>query len=390
MTSTATYPGAPRPRFALTPAAVIVVCGLALAALGLTVLFSASAAFKQGPFYYLDKQVVGLIAAVVVALAVSRVNLEWVRRRVWWVGGAAVVLLFLVLVPGLGIAVKGSRRWLGHGAFRLQVSEFAKIALVFCLAHYLALNQNRIHDLKRGFLRPLAIIGAFALPIVLEPDFGMAALFLLVGLAMLYLTGARWRHMLATVGLAVAGFGLLVLHNPNRLERLIEYLGPNKPYQLEQAQAAFAAGGLGGAGLGQGRQQHSYLPEAHPDFIASVVGEEMGLGFTLGIVVVFGAIFLAGLAHLKRAPNLFQFLLVAGSLLFITAQAMVNLAMVTGLIPPKGMSLPFISAGLSNLLLMGVLVGLIVNTQRSWPRPGLGRGRRALELAPEQAITDSP
>jgi cell division protein FtsW len=385
VTSTATHPASPRGRFALTPAAIIVVCACALLALGLTILFSASAAFKQGPFFYLDKQVVGVVVAAATALAVSRVDLEWVRRRVWWVGAIAVAMLLLVLVPGLGIAVKGSRRWLGHGSARLQVSEFAKIALVFCLAHYLALNQNRIHDLKRGFLLPLAIIGAFALPIVLEPDFGMAALFLLVGLALLYLTGAKWRHMLATVGLAAAGFTVLVLHNPNRLQRLTEYLGDHPPYQLVQAQAAFAAGGLEGVGLGQGRQQLSYLPEAHTDFIGSVVGEELGLGFTLGVVAVFVVIFLAGLAHLQRAPNLFQFLIVAGSLLFITAQALVNLLMVTGLIPPKGMSLPFLSAGLSNLLLMGVLVGLIINTQRSWPRPGLGHGRRAIELAPEPA-----
>jgi cell division protein FtsW len=385
MTSTARHPGVAPSRFAFTPAAVIVVCACALVALGLTILFSASAAIKKESFYYLDKQVLGLAGAAVTALVVSLVNLEWVRRRVWWIGGVAVALLLLVLVPGLGVAVKGSRRWLGHGAFRLQVSEFAKIALVFCLAHYLALNQTRIQDLKRGFLLPLAIIGAFALPVVFEPDYGMSALFVLVGLALLYLTGARWRHMLLAAALLAVGFAGLVVHNPNRLQRLTEYLGDKPPYQLVQAQAAFAAGGVGGAGLGQGRQQLSYLPEAHTDFIASVVGEELGLGATLGIVAVFVIIFVAGLVHLRRAPNLFQFLLVAGSLLFITVQALVNLLMVTGLIPPKGMSLPFISAGLSNLLLMGVLFGLIINTQRSWPRPGLGRDRRVVELAPELA-----
>jgi cell division protein FtsW len=142
--------------------------------------------------------------------------------------------------------------------------------------------------------------------------------------------------------------------------------------------AALAAGGIDGVGLGQGRQQLGYTPEAQNDFILSVIGEELGLPFTIGVVAVFGLIFVTGMVHLRRAPNLFHFLLVAGCLLLICLQAIVNIGVVTGVFPTKGMSLPFISAGLSNLLLMGLLLGVILNTQRTWGRAALPGHARSL------------
>ncbi len=244
---------------------------------------------------------------------------------------------------------------------------------MFCLAHYLALNQTRIGELKRGFLYPVGIIGAFAGLTILEPDFGVAALMVAVGLVLLFLAGAKWRYILPGI-LVIAGlFTVAVLNNPNRLRRMTEFLSDDKPYQLKQGLAAFAAGGVEGAGLGNGRQQLSYLPEAHTDYIFSVVGEELGLFFTLAVVLAFTTILVAGLAHLRRAPNLFHFLLVLGCLLLICIQAIINLGVVTAVLPTKGMSLPFISAGLSNLLLMGILLGIILNTQRNWSRAALPR-----------------
>jgi cell division protein FtsW len=299
------------------------------------------------------------------------------------VGGVFLFLLLLVLVPGLGISVKGSRRWLGHGALRLQVSEFAKLAMVFCLAHYLALNQTRLAEFRRGFLYPIALVGAFAGLIVLEPDFGTAALTLTIGFVLLFLAGARWRYILPAVGAAALGLAVLVAHNPNRLRRFTAFLDVegNKQggtYQLYQSLAAFAAGGTNGAGLGQGRQQFNFLPEAHTDFIFAVVGEELGLWFTLGVVAIFVILFAAGMAHIRRAPNLFHFLLASGCVLLICLQAIINIGVVTGVFPTKGMSLPFLSAGLSNLLLMGLLLGVILNTQRTWSRAALTEKARAM------------
>jgi cell division protein FtsW len=383
-TSIALAPEPPRGRFLLNPAMVIVVCAIALAFLGLTILFSASASYKQGPYFYLSKQVTGVVIATVLAFVVSRIDLENMRRYVWVIGGVSLLLLLLVLVPHLGITVKGSRRWLGFGAIRLQVSEFAKLAMVFCLAHYLTLNQTRLNEFKRGYLFPLLIVGAYAGLIILEPDFGTAALALVIGLVLLFLAGAQWRYIVPTVAAATMAFTVMVIHNPNRLRRFVAFLDVegNKSagtYQLYQSLAAFAAGGTSGAGLGQGRQQMNFLPEAHTDFIFAVVGEELGLWFTLGVVVLFTIIFIAGLIHLRRAPNMFQFLLVTGCLLLVCFQAIINLGVVTGVFPTKGMSLPFISAGLSNLLLMGLLVGIIVNTQRSWPRSALSHQQRDMQ-----------
>jgi cell division protein FtsW len=363
----------------VNPATIIIVCALGLTFLGLSILFSASAWFKKGPYFYLNKQLIGVIAAGVICFVISRLNLDYVRRYAWWIGGGCLVLLLLVLV--VGINVNGSRRWLGYGSVRMQVSEFAKLGLVFCLAHYLALNQTRIGELKRGFVYPLGIIGAFAGLTLLEPDFGVAALMVAVGLVLLFLAGAKWRYIIPTVVGAGGLFSVAVMNNPNRLRRMTEFLSEEKSYQLRQGLAAFAAGGVEGAGLGQGRQQLSYLPEAHTDYIFSVVGEELGLVFTMGVVVTFTVILVAGLAHLRRAPNLFHFLLVLGCVLLICMQAIINLGVVTAIFPTKGMSLPFISAGLSNLMLMGMLLGVILNTQRTWGRAALPeRARRMREV----------
>ena len=376
--------GAPRARFVVNPVAIIIVCAVGLTFLGLTILFSASASYKQGAYFYLNKQLLGVAAAAALCLVVSRLNLDYLRRHVWWIAGVTLFLLALVLIPHLGIAVKGSKRWLGYGGARLQVSEFAKLTMVFCVAHYLAINQTRLGEFKPGYLYPLGIIGAFAGLVILEPDFGTTALLVAVGLALLFLAGAKWRYILPTVGAVALAFTVLVIHNPNRLRRITAFMDVegNKnagTYQLYQSLAAFAAGGVDGAGLGQGRQQLNFLPEAHTDMNVAVVGEELGLWFTLGVVVVFTVMFVAGLIHLRRAPNLFQFLLVTGCLLLICLQAVINLGVVTGLFPTKGMSLPFISAGLSNLLLMGLLLGVLLNTQRTWGRATLGGRDRAMQ-----------
>ena len=375
---------APVVRSAPNPGMLIIVCAAALFVLGLPTLFSATASFQQGPFFYLTKQLIGVVGATLACVVVSRMDLEGMRRFSWIIGLAAIAALILTAVPGIGISVNGSRRWLGLGPVRLQASEFAKLAMVFCVAHYLAINQSRIGEFRRGFVIPIAIVFTFTGLVVLQPDFGTAALIMTVGLILVFLAGSRWSYILPAVGGVVAMFAVLVINNPNRLHRLTAFLDVegNKlggTYQLYQSLAAFAVGGVDGAGIGQGRQQINFLPEAHTDFIFAVMGEELGLPFTLAVVIMFSAIFLLGLLHLRKAPNLFQFLLVTGSILMITLQAIINLGVVTGLLPTKGMSLPFISAGLSNLLLMGLLMGVILNTARTWSKPVLLSGRRSLE-----------
>lgn len=367
----------------ITPASVIVICVAALVSLGLVVLFSASSPIKGGPYAYLYKQFIFLALAIGAGWLVAIADLEHLRKFAWVAAVGALAALVLVLLPSIGIAVKGSRRWLGLGGVRLQVSEFAKLALVFSLAHYLAVNQSRLHDFWRGFVLPLGWIGLFALLVIVEPDFGAAMLLGAIGVILLFLAGARVKFLLPAVGAALLGFVVLVLNNPVRLQRVLSFLEPEANrqgagYQPWQALLAFAAGGVDGVGLGNGRQQNAFLPEAHTDYIFAIMGEEMGLIFTLLTVALFVTIFVAGLMHVRRAPNLFQFLLVTGCVLLITLQAIINLGVVTSLLPSKGMSLPFISAGGSNLLLMGLLVGIIINSQRTWERPKPLVRKRAL------------
>ena len=373
----------PRRHLTITPASVIVICVVALVSIGLVVLFSASSPIKGGPYAYLYKQFIFLALAIGAGWAVAIADLEQLRKFAWIASAIALILLVLVLIPQIGISVKGSRRWLGLGSVRLQVSEFAKLALVFSLAHYLALNQSKLHDLWRGFVIPSVWTGLFALLVLAEPDFGTAFLLGAIGMLLLFLAGARLKFLLPAITIALLGFALLVMNNPVRLRRITSFMDieanrGDGAYQLWQAILAFAAGGVDGVGLGQGRQQNSFLPEAHTDFIFAIMGEEMGLIFTLTVVALFVTVFVAGLMHVRRAPNLFQFLLVTGCLLLICLQAVINLGVVTGMLPTKGMSLPFISAGGSNLLLMGLLVGIIINSQRTWERPKPLVRRRSL------------
>ena len=364
---------------------MILLCVVALTTLGVIVLFSASVSFFEAdPYFFVRRQVVWLLIAIGAGFVASRLNLESMRPMAWGVAGVAVLGLVVVLIPGIGVEVNGSRRWLDLGLMRFQVSEFAKLALVFVLAHYLAANQKRIPSFWRGFVIPASGIALFCLLILLEPDFGTAMLCGAIGFTMLLLAGARMLYLVPSVLAGLGLFALAILHNPVRLARITSFLDveahrSDGAYQLWQAILAFGAGGPLGVGLGNGRQQMAFLPEAHTDFIFAIVGEELGLSVTLGVVLLFALIFVFGLAHLRRAPNLFQFLLVAGSLLMLTLQAIINLGVVTGCLPTKGMSLPFISYGGSNLVVMALLIGILLNTRIAWSRPALTDTRRSMK-----------
>jgi len=372
-------------RAILSPASFIFLCAVALTTLGVIVLFSASVSFfENDPYYFVRRQVVWLMIAILAGFTVSRINLETFRPSAWIIGLAAATGLVVVLVPSIGVEVNGSRRWLDLGLMRLQVSEFAKLALVFSLAHYLAANQKWIPSFWRGFVVPASGIGLCCLLILLEPDFGTALLCGAIGFSMLLLAGVRLLYLIPSVVTGLGLFAVLIIHNPIRLARITSFLDveahrSDGAYQLWQAILAFGAGGQGGVGLGNGRQQMAFLPEAHTDFIFAIIGEELGLYFTLGVVLLFAAIFVFGLSHLRRAPNLFQFLLVVGALLMLTLQAIINLGVVTGCLPTKGMSLPFISYGGSNLVLMGMMIGIVLNTQIAWARPPLIDKRRKMK-----------
>ena len=216
--------------------------------------------------------------------------------------------------------------------------------------------------------------------IFLEPDYGTAFLCGLVGCILFFVSGIRLRYLIPAAVFALSFFCIAILLNPERLSRVTSFLNvesnrSDSGYQLWQGIVAFGVGGLEGVGLGSGQQQLSFLPEAHTDFIFSIIGEELGLFFSIGVVLLFLGLLLLVVFQLRYAPNLYQYLLVLGSLLMIEFQALINIGVVTGCLPTKGMSLPFISYGGSNLVLMFFLISLILNCTCRWSKFSIKEAR---------------
>lgn len=342
---------------------VLVFC---LICLGLVTLSSATRTFPHGEFL---KQCAWLLLAVPAGVVSAYVDWKSFKPYAFIFGGSVLVLLVLTLVPGLGIKVNGSRRWLNLGFAHCQVSEFAKLALIFVLARYCAEHQHKLKTFTYGFLIPGLMVGATSALILLEPDFGTAFLCGLVGFILLFWVGVSLKYWAPAILGALVLFSVGISLDPVRLKRITAFmdLEANKlggAYQLWQGILGFAAGGWRGMGVGSGRQQLHFLPEAHTDFIFPVVGEELGFVATSGIVFGFLTLFGVGIYYLRKIPNMYAFVLGAGSLLLITLQALINMGVVTGLLPTKGMSLPFISYGGSNLVLMCICVGILFNCIR--------------------------
>ncbi len=374
-----TTPLEARGRFTLS-AGLLLLSVVCLTLIGLVILFSASQSIYNNEFTILKKQLVWLVIALAAGITVYLVSLEKMQKAVWVLSGLVILGLILTLIPGIGITVNGAQRWIGFGGLRVQVSEFSKPILVLALATYLAQNQRIIGQFTKGFLIPMIMVGFVCGLIFLQPDFGTAALCGMVGFTMVFLAGSRFIYLIPAILLAVGLFSLMVYNDPVRLARITSFLHIQEnistgAYQLWQGILAFGAGGYFGVGLGNGRQQFSFLPEAHTDFIFAILGEELGLVATLSVVLLFIAIFLIGMFQLRRAPNLFQFLLGIGSLLFIVLQAVINIGVVTGSFPTKGMSLPFISYGGSNLVVVFVFTGLLLNLFRQWEKPIVSKAR---------------
>jgi cell division protein FtsW len=351
-------------RFATT---TLFSCVVALLALGMVMLFSASTG--QPPARYLMWQPVwcalGLLACGVCALG----DYRWLKKFSWALLALAVALLVLVLVPGIGRHINGARRWLELGGFRFQPSELAKLALLVALAHYGDHFQRQMPTLKRGLLLPLALIAPVLALVFLEPDVGTAVLIAAVSGVVLFIAGTRLRYLAPPVLGAALGLAVYILHNPVRLRRVLAFLYPeeNKEgagYQVHQAIIALGSGGLTGVGLGDGRQKLGFVPEHHTDFIFSVIGEELGLVATLFVLLAFLIILVCGVVIAWNARDQFGLLLGAGVTFLIGFQAAINVGVVTGSLPNKGLSLPFISYGGSNLVLMLACVGLLFNIAR--------------------------
>ncbi|MEC8044126.1 MAG: putative peptidoglycan glycosyltransferase FtsW [Verrucomicrobiota bacterium] len=350
----------------------IVAVAISLTTLGLVMLFSAGAV--RGAEQLLIKQIIWLGLSLFVGIYAAIINLEWLQRRAWWIFGFSVLALMLTLLHGVGVKVNGAQRWIGLGSLRIQPSEFAKLGLILSLASYFAGNQRKVTTFWHGFLIPSVIIGMICGLIILQPDFGTCFLCGAVAATMMFQAGTSLKWLMPISGMAVTAFSILVYFDPVRIRRVTSFLdveanAGDSAYQLWQGMLAFGVGGTNGVGLGLGRQQMHFLPEAHTDFIFPVIGEELGLIFTLGIVICFLFLFVLVYWRLRLSPRLFEYLLALGAILFVSLQAIINMGVVTGSMPTKGMSLPFISYGGSNLMVTFIFLGLIINVFRSWDNP---------------------
>ncbi len=362
---------------------ILIFSMVSLLVIGIVMLFS-TGAFAQdsrGDMYYFVKRqmmwlVVGGSALVVAATVDYRVWARW-----WpWLYGLAVVLLLLCFVPPIGMKINGAWRWINLGFATFQPSELGKVAVLFSLAWWYQRNEEASAQFWRGFVAPLAIAGLIMSLIVIEVDLGATALIGTTALAMMFVAGAGLRWIIPLVLAGAAGLVVAIFHIEERMGRLMAFLDPEK-YKLTeglqqwQAMLAFGAGGVNGLGLGSGRQKMLYLPYAHTDFIFPMIGEELGLRFTLLTVFCFLLILLAGVLIAMNARDRFGMLLGFGITIIITLQAAINIGVTTSLLPNKGMPLPFISYGGSNLAVSMLLIGILLNIHRQGRREPKRRSR---------------
>lgn len=368
----------------------LLVITIVLALIGLVMVFSASAVVAGSRFhdegYFLKRQIVWLALGFLLMQVLSRIDYVWWKRLAIPLLGVTTLLLVLVLVPSIGVAAKGGRRWLHVGPVLVQPAELAKLVLLVYVAAYLAKREETITRFWGGLLPPLLVFGVVGGLVLLERDLGTVVIMGLTVMGLLFLGGARVAHLL---GLSVAGLvamTVLVVGSSFRLQRVMVFLAPwkdptNAGFQITQSFLAFGHGGVFGVGLGEGRQKLFFLPEAHTDFVLALVGEELGLLGTASIILLFALFVIRGFYIAARARMPFGRYLGMGITLLIGVQALINASVVTGLVPTKGLTLPFVSYGGSSLATCMAGVGMLLNISRD-RRSGLeesgrkGRGER--------------
>lgn len=360
----------------------------ALALIGLVMVTSASLQIAEtrldAPFHFALRHgiylLLGLGAAAVVYMATP---LAWLQRMRFATLPLALAVLVAVFLPGLGREVNGSLRWLDLGGFTVQPSEVVKLCFVLYLAGYVAERREQLQTEWKAFLMPLAVLAVISFLLLLEPDFGAVVVLGITAMGMLWLAGVPTLRFLIVCLAGVSAGGLLAIAQPYRVARLMSFLDPwadqfGNGYQLTQSLIAFGRGHWFGVGLGNSVQKLFYLPEAHTDFVYAVLGEELGLFGNLLLLGLFAflcyRIFRLG-RRLEEQEQVYSAFLVYGVALVLSAQAFINLGVNMGLLPTKGLTLPFVSYGGSSLVISLVMVGLVLRAAAE-PAPVKGRKRR--------------
>lgn len=350
----------------------ILLLYLTLVCLGLVMVASASIGIADqqtgDPFFYAKRQFLRILLSLATLWLACRIPLQFWNRNGMLLMLGSIILLAFVLIPGVGHSVNGATRWLNLGLFTFQVSEIAKLFLIIYLSGYLLRRGGEVQTNTMGFLKPMLILAVASGLLVLEPDFGAAAVLLMTGLGLIFLGGVRFGQFLLFVLGTLCIMGLLAVSSPYRLARITSFLDPwadpfNSGFQLTQSLIAIGSGGWFGTGLGGSVQKLFYLPEAHTDFLFAIFAEEFGFVGQVGLIGLFGLFALRcfGIARLAlQREQAFGAYLAYGVGLLITLQAAINIGVNMGALPTKGLTLPFVSYGGNSILSMSFAVGLVL------------------------------
>jgi cell division protein FtsW len=344
-----------------------------LVLLGVIFVFDTSyfyAAYNYGSgFRMIGKHLFSVAVGLGLLAICSRTGSAWFQAKAPWLMGFAALTLAATLIPGIGVSVNGAKRWISLGFFNYQPAEFAKLAFVIFVSAYLTRMADRVTSLRYGMIPVMVLMGSLGAMLLGQPDFGTSAVIGILGTSLLLLAGVRLWQVGAIGVLGVTAAGLLVWLEPYRWARLMVFLNPGADpqgtgWQLRQALIAFGSGQLSGLGLGASTQKSGWLPEAHTDFIFSVIGEETGLLGGACVLLIFCVLAVRGFRVAHRHEEPFGQLLAAGITLMLVVQALINMGVVLGLLPTKGIGLPFISYGGSSMMMFLAAVGILMSLSR--------------------------
>jgi cell division protein FtsW len=361
-----------------------------LVLVGLAMVWSASAVVaymsKGSPYYFFWKHFLWTLIGFGALFLAYQIDYTFYWRHAGVLFLGATTLLVLVLIPGIGSEIAGVKRWFHWGFISFQPSEVAKICSVIFLAAGMSASGERLRDFASGLLPHLAMVGMMSTLVVAEPDLGSGISILAVSLIFLFIGGARLKHLAAVVLAALPAVVVSLIHKPYQMKRLLAFLDPWKDpgdsgFQIIQSMVALGHGGFNGQGLGDGRQKLFFLPAAHTDFVLAVIGEEMGLLGIMAVAALFGVFWWRGMRIARGAPNKFGTYLALGLTVMIAFQAVVNAGVVLGMLPTKGLVMPFLSYGGSALAANLFAVGILLNISQApgsgatIGRPRAGEGR---------------
>lgn len=340
-----------------------------------------STKYFHQPFHFLIRQACYLFAGLMLALIVIRIDSSVWEKMSMPLLLLCLVLLLAVLIPGIGRSVNGSRRWLAVGPIGIQVSEMAKLTMIFYLSGYLVRQQKAVAGSVLGFIKPMMVLAMVSALLLLEPDFGATVVIAGTVMAMLFLAGVKLRYYIGLMIAVISALAVLAFSSPYRVARLTAFLDPwadqyNSGYQLTQSLIAFGRGGWFGSGLGESIQKLLYLPEAHTDFLFAVLAEEMGLVGILVVMALYSILVVRGLMigyNAQTQTRLFASYTAYGLTFWLGLQAAINMGVNAGLLPTKGLTLPLLSYGGASMVINCVVIALLVRIdhENRWQALGL-------------------